>query len=137
MRGNDRNEMMPKKAYELPGLAVHLDDLVYEAGLNLPDETPHGFVYFLTIENRSDREVIFLGRKWVVEKTSGDKLVIEGDGIVGETPRLQPGERFSYNSFHVTAENAVAYGSFHGVDSSDNPIFVRIPAIEMNIPEVT
>lgn len=125
----------PIKASEVPGLTVRLDDLVYQTGLHLPKDAPHGFVYFLTIENHSDREVTLLRRKWVVEKADGKKLVIEGDGIVGERPCLEPGQEFSYNSFHVTGQNAVAYGSFHGVDSSDNPIFVRIPSLEMNIPE--
>ena len=32
--------------------------------------------------------------------------VVEGDGVVGQTPVLEPGEDFSYNSYHVTAANA-------------------------------
>jgi ApaG protein len=125
---------MSPPPYELPGLSVRLDQLIHQMDPNLPAETPHAFVYFLTIENHSDREVTLLGRKWVVEQADGEKLVIEGDGIVGERPKLAPGESFSYNSFHVTGQDALAYGSFHGVDSSACPIFVRIPAFEMKIP---
>lgn len=128
---------MPNKTCELPGLDVRLDKLVYQTGPNLPEETPHGFIYYLTIENGSDRDVTLLGRKWVIEEADGEKLVIEGDGIVGKTPRLRPGESFSYNSFHVAKYNSRAYGSFHGVDSSANPVFVRIPPFEMKIPEET
>lgn len=126
---------MPYQPYELPGLAVQLDKLVYQTSPNLPADSPHAFIYFLTIRNDSDREVVILARKWLIEREDGEKLVIEGDGVVGEQPRLRPGEIFSYNSFHATDQNAVASGSFHGVDVSDNPVFVRIPAIKMSIPD--
>ena len=38
----------------------------------------------------------------------GSQLVIEGDKIVGDTPRLEPGEEFSYNSYHVAGCDAIA-----------------------------
>ncbi|MDD3181129.1 MAG: ApaG domain [Opitutaceae bacterium] len=119
---------------ELPGLHVVLDKLTYHTGPDLPTEQPHAFVYFLTICNDSDRTVILLGRKWVVQHSDGTQLVIEGDKIVGKTPRLAPGARFSYNSFHVTATNARAHGSFHGVDESGQAVHVGIPPFSMNIP---
>lgn len=120
---------------ELPGLSVNLDQLIYESsGLQLPPDKPHAFIYFLTIQNESDRTVTLLGRKWVIENADGTQLVVEGDKIVGETPTLEPGEKFSYNSYHVGAGDARAHGSFHGVDDTGRRIFVRIPAFEMRVP---
>ncbi len=125
---------MPSPALELPGLRVELDKLVYRHGAELPPDRPHAFVYFLTIHNDSARTVTLLGRKWIVEHDDGTQLVIEGDGIVGETPRLAPGAHFSYNSYHLTACDARAHGSFHGVDEHGARIFVRIPLFELVIP---
>lgn len=125
---------MPAPALELPGLRVELDKLVYRRGAELPPDRPHAFVYFLTIHNDSARTVTLLGRKWIVEHDDGTRLVIEGDGIVGETPRLVPGAHFSYNSYHLTACDARAHGSFHGVDEHGARIFVRIPLFELVIP---
>jgi len=120
---------------ELPGLSVHLDQLVYESGgLQLPPDKPHAFIYFLTIRNESDRTVTLLGRKWVIEQADGTQLVVEGDKIVGETPTLAPGEKFSYNSYHVGAGDARAHGAFHGLDAGGQRIFVRIPAFDMTVP---
>lgn len=120
---------------ELPGLAVVLDRLVYHTDpQSLPAEQPHAFVYFLTVRNGSDRTVTLLGRKWVVEHAGGEQAVIEGDKIVGQTPRLAPGETFSYNSYHLTAGPARAYGSFHGVDETGQKVFVRIPAFALTVP---
>jgi ApaG protein len=124
-----------EKSIELPGLAVVLDRLEYHrGGPQVPRETPHVFVYFLTISNRSDRRVRLLGRKWIVVGADGARLVIEGDKIVGETPDLKPEESFSYNSFHVTADDARVEGSFHGVDENGQRIHVRIPSFELRVP---
>ena len=120
---------------ELPGLTARLDKLHYHhGGATLPADQPHAFVYFITITNGSERTVTLLGRKWVVEHTDGSHLVIEGDKIVGETPRLAPGEQFSYNSYHVTGCNATAHGSFHGVDESGQRVHVLLPTFTMTIP---
>lgn len=119
----------------IPGLTARLDKLVYHCGgLNLPTDKPHAFVYFITIANASDRTVTLLGRKWVIEQCDGERLVVEGDKIVGETPRLAPGEQFAYNSYHMTGTNARALGSFHGIDEFGNRIHVVLPPFELIVP---
>ncbi len=126
---------MPSLSRELPGLTARLDKLCHHhGGASLPPDKPHAFVYHITINNRSDRTITLLGRKWVVLHADGTRLVIEGDKIVGETPRLTPGEQFSYNSYHVTGVDAVAQGSFHGVDELGRKIHVILPPFELAIP---
>jgi ApaG protein len=120
---------------ELPGLRVELDKLVYRhGGEQLPVDRPHAFIYYLTIRNDSDRTVTLLGRKWVIEHADGTSLVVEGDKIVGETPTLEPGGHFSYNSYHVTSCDGRVHGSFHGLDDQGRRVFVRIPKFDMVIP---
>ncbi len=119
----------------LTGLTARLDKLVYHhGGPSLPSGQPHAFVYFVTIRNSSDRTVTLLGRKWVIAHADGTSLVVEGDKIVGETPRLSPGEHFSYNSYHVTGCDARVQGSFHGVDEHGAPIHVILPPFELTVP---
>ncbi|MDP1578867.1 MAG: ApaG domain [Candidatus Didemnitutus sp.] len=126
---------MNASAEELPGLRVELDNLVYQrGGAEFPPDRPHAFIYFLSIHNDSDRSITLLGRKWVVLHADGTQLVIEGDGIVGKSPRLAPGEHFSYNSYHLTGTNARVHGSFHGLDEAGARIFVRIPEYALEIP---
>jgi len=120
---------------ELSGLSATLDKLSYHhGGASMPADKPHAFVYFITIRNGSDRTLTLLGRKWVVLNADGTRLVIEGDKIVGDTPRLAPGEAFSYNSYHFTGIDASAHGSFHGVDEFGNRIHVIMAPFEMMIP---
>lgn len=119
---------------ELKGLKVVLDRLVYHQDSSLPAKAPHAFIYFLTIQNLSDRTVTLLGRKWIIITNDGNTEIVEGDQIVGKTPTLAPGEAFSYNSYHATSVSSTASGSFHGVDQFNQPIWVAIPPFEMNIP---
>src|SRR5664279_4099474 len=85
---------MAHSSLEVPGLSAHLDRLVHHhGGTCLPEGKPHAFVYFITIKNESDRAVTLLGRKWMILHEDGSRLVIEGEKIVGESPRLAPGAR--------------------------------------------
>ena len=119
----------------LPGLTARLDKLIHHSGQGLPADQPHAFIYFITVHNASDRTVTLLGRKWVVKNGDGSQLVIEGDKIVGETPRLTPGEQFSYNSYHVGNGRARAFGSFHGVDDLGRHVHVILPPFELIPPD--
>lgn len=122
-------------SHELPGLSARLDKLCYHhGGCSLPADKPHAFVYFVTIHNSSDHTVTLLGRKWVIENDDGSRFVLEGDKIVGETPRLAPGEQLTYNSYHVSGSDAVARGCFHGVDEHGTKIHVVLPEFAMRIP---
>lgn len=127
-------EMKGFKMESIDGLTVFLDKLVYEYNEEeLPSGTPHAFIYFLTILNASDRTVTLLGRKWILQSLSTYKI-IEGEKIVGQIPILAPGDSFSYNSYHLTAENVKARGAFYGIDEFNQVIHVQVPEFQMNIP---
>lgn len=116
------------------GLRVTIDNIVYHPELPAEPERPYPFVYFITIHNDSDRSVTLRKRKWVVTDMFGDKIVVEGDGIVGKKPRLEPGDRFEYNSYHIIGTDSVAEGSYHGEDEDGRRIFVKIPPFQMRVP---
>ncbi|MGB6220148.1 Co(2+)/Mg(2+) efflux protein ApaG [Haloferula sp.] len=118
---------------ELEGLSVQVDDVIYMPSLDAPADKPHPFVYFISIKNNSGQRVKIQGRKWVVREGS-EMTVVEGDGVVGQKPVLEPGEDFSYNSYHVTAADAVAEGAFFGRTDSGEWVCARIPAFQLSVP---
>jgi ApaG protein len=120
---------------ELTNLRVIIDRIVYMPALEAPPDRPYPFVYFITIDNQSTETVTIRGRKWVITDQSGQKIVVEGDGVVGEYPHLQPGERFSYNSYHVIGLDSVAEGAFIGLTDEGTPFVVRIPQFKMDVPK--
>ena len=120
---------------ELAGLRVTVDRVVYMPQLEAPEDRPHPFVYFITIHNDSAETVTIRGRKWVVTDTDDQCIVVEGDGVVGKFPRLEPGESFTYNSYHVIGSDSVAQGALFGVTEDGSGVFTRIPAFEMRTPD--
>jgi ApaG protein len=121
---------------ELPGFRVTVDRVLYQVGAVTPPDRPHCFVYFITIHNDTDRPVTVKGRKWVVTDARGEITAVEGDGVVGQHPLIKPGEKFSYNSFHLLeAASAIAAGSYLAVDSQGHRVLARIPAFQMTVPD--
>ncbi len=119
---------------EYEGLRVKVDDVIYMPSLDAPADKPHPFVYFVSIHNDSPQPVTVRGRKWVVREDKGEITVVEGDGIVGQTPVIEPGGHFSYNSYHVVSRGAVVTGAFFGETASGEWFFARIPEFRLEIP---
>ncbi len=119
---------------ELQGLSVKVDDVIYMPSLEAPEEKPHPFVYFISIRNQSDERVTIRGRKWIVREDDGEVTVVEGEGVVGQTPVIEPGGDFSYNSYHVVARNAVVEGAFFGETATGEWVFARIPSFRLEVP---
>lgn len=70
----------------------------YLAGQSSPKENLYFFVYFITIINNGSNTVQLLKRHWDIVDSNGDKRTVDGDGVVGETPVIEPGESYTYNS---------------------------------------
>lgn len=119
---------------QLEGLRATVDRVLYMPQLEAPAERPHPFVYFITIRNDSETPVTIKGRKWVVVDAEDQSIVVEGDGVVGKFPRLEPGQSFSYNSYHVIGSDSRAEGAFFGVTDEGDGVFTRIPVFTMEVP---
>ncbi len=59
------------------------------------------FAYFIRIENHGNEPVQLLRRHWFIHDSSSDVKEVEGEGVIGKTPRINPGESHEYNSFCV------------------------------------
>ena len=124
-----------EKYPELAGLRVTVDRVVYQPEAPTPPERPHCFIYFITIHNDSATPVTVRGRKWVVTSDDGEVTAVEGDGVVGQYPLLEPGLSFSYNSFHLLGQcSATAEGAYLAVDDAGNRVVVKIPKFRMTVP---
>ncbi|MFV1994308.1 MAG: ApaG domain [Verrucomicrobiales bacterium] len=126
---------MSREIMELAGLEVQVEDVIYMPSLDAPSERPHPFVYFIAIQNNSGQAVTIRARKWVISQENGEKIVVEGDGVVSQYPLLEDGESFRYNSYHVISENSRATGAFFGETEDGRLVFARVPTFEMNLPQ--
>jgi ApaG protein len=125
---------MAREIREFVDLQVKVDDVIYMPSLDSPKDKPHPFVYFISIHNHSAMPITIRGRKWVVQEETGEISVVEGDGVVGQSPRIEPGGHFSYNSYHVVAQGALVKGAFFGETAEGEWIFSRIPEFRLSVP---
>lgn len=63
-----------------------------------PDEPRYVFAYHITIRNEGTLAARLQTRHWIITDAWGRSEEIHGDGVVGETPRLEPGEHYEYTS---------------------------------------
>ena len=63
-----------------------------------PDADRYVFAYTITISNDGNTAAKLLSRHWVITDANGKVQEVNGDGVVGEQPYLNPGERFRHSS---------------------------------------
>lgn len=63
-----------------------------------PEANRYVFAYTITIRNVGRTPARLLRRHWVITDSHGKVEEVRGDGVVGEQPRLSPGEMFRYTS---------------------------------------
>jgi len=76
------------------------------------------FAYTVTITNTESVPVQLMSRKWIIKDADGDIETVEGPGVVGEKPVLQPGQSFEYTSFCPLKTNV---GTMHGTYTMSTP----------------
>lgn len=64
-----------------------------------PDEDRYTFGYTIVIANNGDSAAQLLSRHWIIIDGAGHREEVRGPGVVGQTPRLEPGQAFKYQSF--------------------------------------
>ncbi len=69
------------------------------------------FLYTVTLSNEGDEPVRLVSRHWIIQDANGRVEEVRGPGVVGETPRLEPGESFEYTS---GCPLPTAFGSMRG-----------------------
>ena len=70
----------------------------YLADESSPAEERYVFAYTITIQNTGEVAAQLISRHWEIEDAHGQTQVVDGLGVVGHQPLLQPGESFRYSS---------------------------------------
>ena len=70
----------------------------YQPEYSSPSQYHYVFTYRVTIENKSDRTIQVLRRNWLIQDASYPNRVVDGDGVVGQQPIIEPGNKHHYVS---------------------------------------
>lgn len=76
-----------------------------------PEQSTWQFGYNIVIVNNSDRTVQLKRRYWIIIDADGGQHEVNGPGVVGQKPVLEPGQAFKYSSF---AQLATDWGTMEG-----------------------
>ena len=69
------------------------------------------FAYRVKVSNEGQVTAQLLSREWVITDSDGNVERVEGPGVVGKQPILEPGESFEYTSF---CPLRTSFGSMEG-----------------------
>ena len=101
-----------------------------------PKEGKFIFGYQITIENGSDYTIQLLRRHWFIYDASGGVREVEGEGVIGQQPILQPGDYHQYASYcDLKTDLGKMRGSFLMTRKDDDSFFdVPVPEFKMSMP---
>ncbi|HEX5933901.1 MAG TPA: Co2+/Mg2+ efflux protein ApaG [Pseudorhizobium sp.] len=100
-----------------------------------PEDDRYIWGYHIVIENHSTLTVRLTHRYWHITDQSGLVDEVEGPGVVGEQPRLGPGDTYEYSSgCPLDTPSGVMFGRYR-MESDDGEVFdVEIPAFSLDSP---
>ena len=93
------------------------------------------WVYHIRIENDSDEVVQLLTRHWRITDGRGMVNLVDGEGVVGETPLLMPGQSFDYVSgCPLTTAHGTMEGFYTFRREDGSLLEVAIPFFPLSAP---
>ena len=111
------------------GIEISIDP-IYQQQYSNPLQEKYVFAYFVTIRNMGQEAVQLLRRHWYIYDSNNQLREVEGEGVIGQTPVIQPGEKFEYNSWtEMPTTIGKMYGFYTMQRSSDGAM------IDAEIPE--
>ena len=95
----------------------------------------YAFEYSISIENQSSDVVQLNSRHWVILDSLNNEEVVNGEGVIGKKPVLQPGKIHNYKSGCLLSSPFGAMYGYYRIGQSSGPtkrsgprwIYLRAP----------
>src|SRR5437660_10766759 len=107
---------------------------------HLPDQSDaeksrYAWSYHVRIENKGDVTVQLLSRHWKITDGLGRVQDVKGPGVVGETPRLRPGDAFEYRSgTWLSTPSGFMGGTYQMASETGENFDIEIPTFSLDTP---
>lgn len=94
------------------------------------------FNYRVDILNENEFEIQLQSRQWYIFDSLNEASFVEGEGVVGQTPLLKPGEKYTYTSAcELRSEIGFMHGFYTFKNLSNGTLFqVTIPQFRLEFP---
>jgi ApaG protein len=102
-----------------------------------PEQDRYVFAYHVTIENHGAIAAQLLSRHWIITDATGHIQEVKGDGVIGEQPKLAPGEAYKYTSAAMIATPVgTMHGSYQMLAEDGGKFDAPIAAFRLSIPNI-
>ena len=123
MKRNQNNIKVLIKWEVVPELSNTKDSLFY-------------FSYKVNIQNCGQNKVQLLSRHWDIKDGLGRGEVVDGEGVVGEKPFINPGSNFEYQSYCPLKTSFGYMKGFYMMKDEDGNCFkISIPNLGLVSPD--
>jgi ApaG protein len=100
----------------------------FEQERSKPDAGYFFFSYTVKISNHGEVPAQLLARHWIITDGTGRVEEVIGDGVIGEQPKLAPGESYEYTSFcPLPTPTGNMRGYYRMVNAEGEHFEVKIP----------
>lgn len=108
-------------------------EVLYRSDYSDPASEKYIFGYQITIANQKSLPVQLLRRHWTIKDSTGVTREVEGEGVIGEQPKLEPGQSHQYVSWcQLQSEIGKMYGTYLMKNLQDGTTFkVNIPQFNL------
>ena len=110
---------------------------VYVDAQSAPENDRYVFAYTITIANSGTVAAQLLSRHWIITDAEGHVQEVRGEGVVGEQPRLEPGEQFTYTSAAmIETPVGTMQGSYQMITDDGSRFDAPIAPFRLSMPNV-
>ncbi|MBS0357442.1 MAG: Co2+/Mg2+ efflux protein ApaG [Proteobacteria bacterium] len=93
------------------------------------------FAYHITIRNVGRITAQLVSRHWIIADAEGTVQEVQGAGVIGQQPVLQPGQSFEYTSgCTIATPVGTMKGSYQMVAEDGTPFDADIPEFTLAMP---
>lgn len=103
-----------------------------------PSDGHYVWAYRVRIENGGSTRVQLIRRHWKITDALGRHQEVEGAGVVGEQPVINPGDSYEYTSgTPLPTPSGIMVGSYQMEDEDGELFHIAIPAFSLDSPHET
>lgn len=111
-------------------------EVFYQPSQSSPVNSEYLFAYRITIENTGIFPVMLHRRHWHIHESNGTHREVEGEGVVGQQPIIEPGASYQYiSAANLTSDIGKMYGTYQMENLYNKTEFnVAIPEFQLVAP---
>ena len=116
-------------------IRVEIDTRYLPEHSDVPGEQ-FAFAYQISISNDSAMPARLLSRYWLITDGDGEQQEVQGAGVIGQQPRILPGETYRYTSGAVLDTPVGTMQGHYRMEHDDGLRFdVAIPCFRLAVPK--